>query len=203
MFGHEQDTWVHTTATSRNIKTDLSSHTYRPGAQQTDQQVATEAGWQHLRDDIQVGHQGRLQDDGDVGGVEELDRVGVILASVTGRLDGQVHSEALRSQTEQSMLTASFQPLHGHSPAGDSHAPLWPTTALRRTWTEGSQKDGLKNAPKPSTVQQSCFCQKKKKKKSPPHYICINVEYTEDPEGHIHELSPNSGSLWWWPLLCF
>lgn len=61
-----------------------SGRTYRPGAQQADQQVATEAGRQHLGDDIQVGYQGRLQDDGDVGRVEKLDGVGVVLASVPG-----------------------------------------------------------------------------------------------------------------------
>lgn len=120
-FGHKEDTWMHTTVSSyRALKSiSSSSHTYRPGAQQADQQVATEAGRQHLGDDIKVGHQGGLQDDGDVGGVEKLDRVGVVLASVTSRLDGQVHSEALRSQTKQSTLTASFQCLHRHSPAGN------------------------------------------------------------------------------------
>ena len=76
----------------------LGRRTYRPGAQQADQQVATEAGGQHLGDDVQVGHEGGLQDDGDVGRVEELDGVGVVLAPVPGRLDGQVDTEALRSQ---------------------------------------------------------------------------------------------------------
>lgn len=69
--------------------------TYRPGAQQVNQEVATEASGEHLRDDVQVGHKGRLEDDGNVGGVEELDGISVVLATVTGRLDGQVHPEAL------------------------------------------------------------------------------------------------------------
>lgn len=63
-----------------------------------------------MGDDIKVGHQGRLQDDGDVGRIEELDGVGVVLAAVAGRLDWQVHSEALRSQTEPN-------PLHCFIPA--------------------------------------------------------------------------------------
>lgn len=56
--------------------------TYRPRSQQIDQEVSTEASGEHLRDDVEVGDQGRLQDDGDVGGVEELDGVGVVLATV-------------------------------------------------------------------------------------------------------------------------
>ena len=69
--------------------------TYRPGAQQVNQEVATEASGEHLRDDVQVRHEGRLEDDRNVGGVEELDGISVVLATVTGRLDGQVHPEAL------------------------------------------------------------------------------------------------------------
>lgn len=69
--------------------------TYRPGSKQVNQEVSTETSRQHLRDDIEVGHKGRLQDDGNVGGVEELDGVSVVLATVAGRLDGQVDPEAL------------------------------------------------------------------------------------------------------------
>ena len=57
-------------------------YTYRPSTEQINQEIATEACGKHLGDDIQVGDQGRLQDDGDVGGVEELDGVGVVLATV-------------------------------------------------------------------------------------------------------------------------
>lgn len=49
----------------------------------------------YLRDDVEVGHQGTLQNDGNVGGVEQLDGVRRLLASVTSRLDGQVHTESL------------------------------------------------------------------------------------------------------------
>lgn len=57
--------------------------TYRPSAEQINQEIATESGGEHLGDDVQVGDQSGLQDDGDVGGVEELDGVGVLLPAVT------------------------------------------------------------------------------------------------------------------------
>lgn len=57
-------------------------HTYRPSTEQINQEIATEARGEHLGDNIQIGYQGRLQDDGDVGGVEELDGVSVVLATV-------------------------------------------------------------------------------------------------------------------------
>ena len=60
----------------------IQMYTYRPSTEQINQEIATEACGKHLGDDIQVGDQGRLQDDGDVGGVEELDGVGVVLATV-------------------------------------------------------------------------------------------------------------------------
>lgn len=75
--------------------------TYRPGSKQINQEVSTEASREHLRDDIEVGHKGRLQDDGNVRGVEELDGICVVLATVTGRLDGQIDSEALKRSTEK------------------------------------------------------------------------------------------------------
>ena len=49
----------------------------------------------YLRDDVEVGDERRLQDDGDVGRVEQLDGVAAVLAAVAGRLDRQVHAEAL------------------------------------------------------------------------------------------------------------
>lgn len=70
-------------------------YTYRPSAQQINQEVAAEACGKHLGDNVQVGDQSRLQDDWDVGGVEELDGIGVVLATVAGRLDGQINPESL------------------------------------------------------------------------------------------------------------
>merc|ERR1719348_331317 len=66
-----------------------------PCAQKIHKEVASELHRQHLRDHIQVGDEGALQDNRDVGGVEELDGVAGVLASVPSRLDGQVHPEAL------------------------------------------------------------------------------------------------------------
>lgn len=69
--------------------------TYRPRSEQINQEIPTEACGEHLGDDVQVGDQGRLQDDGNVGGVEELDGVGVVLTTVASWLDGQIHPESL------------------------------------------------------------------------------------------------------------
>lgn len=52
----------------------------------------------YLRDDVEVRDERGLQDDGDVGGVEQLDGVGGVLAAVPRWLDRQVHAEALRTQ---------------------------------------------------------------------------------------------------------
>lgn len=80
-------------------KNNLKAHkywcTYRPRSKQIHQEIPTKACRKHLGDDIQVGDQSRLQDDGNVGGVEKLDGVCVILATVASRFDGQIHSESL------------------------------------------------------------------------------------------------------------
>ena len=68
-----------------------------PHAEQVDEEVAGELDAHHLRDHVEVGHQRGLEDDRDVGGVEEFDGVATVLASVPGALDGQIHSESLRS----------------------------------------------------------------------------------------------------------
>ena len=70
-------------------------YTYRPSAKQINQEIATKPRGEHLGDNVQVGDQSRLQDDGYVGGVEELDGVGVVLSTVAGGLDGQIHPETL------------------------------------------------------------------------------------------------------------
>lgn len=57
-------------------------YTYRPSTEQINQKIATKSCGEHLGDNIQVGDQGGLQDDGDVRGVKELDGVCVVLASV-------------------------------------------------------------------------------------------------------------------------
>lgn len=72
-----------------------ASSNVAPDAEQVHQKVASEFDGQHLRNDVQIGDEGRLQDDGNVGRVKQLDGVGRILAAITGRLDGQVDTEAL------------------------------------------------------------------------------------------------------------
>ena len=49
----------------------------------------------YLGDDVQVGDKSRLENDWDVGSVEELDRVAAVLSTESGRFDGEVNSEAL------------------------------------------------------------------------------------------------------------
>ena len=66
-----------------------------PDAKQVDDEVAGELDAEHLRDHVEVGDEGTLQDDRDVAGVEQLDGVAAVLAAVTGRLDRQVDTEAL------------------------------------------------------------------------------------------------------------
>jgi hypothetical protein len=72
-----------------------------PHAQQIHEEIATKLHREHLGDHVEVGHEGGLQDDGDVARVEQLDGVGAVLAAVPGRLDGQVHAEALLSTTKE------------------------------------------------------------------------------------------------------
>lgn len=83
------------TVLCRMQKPQIWKRTYRPGSEQIDQEVPTKARGKHLGYDVQIGDQRRLQDDGNVGGVEELDGVGVVLATVAGGFDWQIHSESL------------------------------------------------------------------------------------------------------------
>ena len=67
-----------------------------PDAQEIDEEVAGELDGQHLRDDVEVGDEGGLEDDRDVGRVEQFDGVRGVLAAITGALDGQVDAETLK-----------------------------------------------------------------------------------------------------------
>uniref|UniRef100_A0A182F0P3 Uncharacterized protein n=1 Tax=Anopheles albimanus TaxID=7167 RepID=A0A182F0P3_ANOAL len=66
-----------------------------PHAEQVDEEVTVELDGQHLRNDVQVGYQGRLQNDRNIRGVEQLDRVAAVLATVAGRFDRQIDTESL------------------------------------------------------------------------------------------------------------
>ena len=58
-----------------------------PLADERDKEVTFELAVKHLTQEVQVWNKGSLEDDGDVGGVEQFDRVGRVLATVASRLD--------------------------------------------------------------------------------------------------------------------
>mmetsp|Transcript_18868 Transcript_18868/g.34041 ORF Transcript_18868/g.34041 Transcript_18868/m.34041 type:complete len:400 (-) Transcript_18868:397-1596(-) len=66
-----------------------------PLAQKTDQDIGRGTVVQELGDKVQVGDKGCLEDDGHVGSVEQLDRVGSILTTVLLVLDGKVDTPTL------------------------------------------------------------------------------------------------------------
>ena len=68
---------------------------FLPTAEQVDQEEATKSLVQKLREEIQVGDQGSLQNDGDVRGVEQLDGVGALLTTVFGVFDWEINTESL------------------------------------------------------------------------------------------------------------
>lgn len=68
---------------------------YLPAAKELHEEVGAVALVEQLRDEVQVGHQGRLQDDGHVACVEELNGVGVLLATRPPGSHRQVNSPPL------------------------------------------------------------------------------------------------------------
>lgn len=66
-----------------------------PNSEERDEEVTGESSGEHLRNDVQVGDERGLEDDWDVGSVEQLDGVGRVLAAVSDGLDWQIHSETL------------------------------------------------------------------------------------------------------------
>mmetsp|Transcript_81 Transcript_81/g.192 ORF Transcript_81/g.192 Transcript_81/m.192 type:complete len:411 (-) Transcript_81:116-1348(-) len=66
-----------------------------PFAQDAHQDVGGCAVVEELGDEVEVGDQGGLEDDGHVGGVEELDGVGALLSAVLLVLDGEDDAPAL------------------------------------------------------------------------------------------------------------
>ena len=51
---------------------------------------------EHLRDDVQIRHESRLENDGDVRSVEQFDRIAAVLTPVASWLDWKVHTESLQ-----------------------------------------------------------------------------------------------------------
>ncbi len=73
----------------------MNHETYLPNSQKSDEEVAREAGSEHLGDNEDVGCQRRLQHDGHVRGVEELDGVGTTLSAEPVALDRNFNPESL------------------------------------------------------------------------------------------------------------
>jgi len=65
-----------------------------PPSEKTDEEVARVTLVEKLGEEVDVRHESGLEDDGDVGGVEELDGVRALLAAVLLVLDGEVDTEA-------------------------------------------------------------------------------------------------------------
>ena len=74
-----------------------------PLSNEANEEVASELAMQDLREEVEVRYEGCLQDDGDIGGVEQLDRVWVGLSSDALILQMKLNSEAL-CQTEKLQL---------------------------------------------------------------------------------------------------
>ena len=66
-----------------------------PLAEEANEEIALKLAMQHLRYEVQVAYEGRLQDDGYVTSIEELDGVGETLASHTLAIELKLNSEAL------------------------------------------------------------------------------------------------------------
>lgn len=69
--------------------------THLPNTEKTDEEIAREAGGQHLGHDEHVGRECRLQHDGHVRGIEELDGVRSTLTTEPVRLDRNLDAETL------------------------------------------------------------------------------------------------------------
>mmetsp|Transcript_39306 Transcript_39306/g.83737 ORF Transcript_39306/g.83737 Transcript_39306/m.83737 type:complete len:223 (+) Transcript_39306:158-826(+) len=72
-----------------------------PLAQEIDEHVRLEAPIEQLREEVEVGHERRLQDDRDVRSVEELDRVRALLPAHLLILHAEIHTEALEVDNDE------------------------------------------------------------------------------------------------------
>lgn len=70
--------------------------TYLPNAEQLDEDVIGKAAKEHLREDEDVGSEGRLQHDRHIGGIEEFDGIGSTLPTEPVGLDRDLDTEALK-----------------------------------------------------------------------------------------------------------
>ena len=66
-----------------------------PLSNKADEEVSSELAMEDLRKEVEIRYEGCLQDDRDIGGVEQLDWVGVSLSSDALILQMKLNSEAL------------------------------------------------------------------------------------------------------------
>jgi hypothetical protein len=71
-----------------------------PLAQEANEEVALELAVKNLGEEVQVGDDSGLEDDGDVRGIEQLDGVRVRLASLALALELKFNAEALLDNKE-------------------------------------------------------------------------------------------------------
>lgn len=57
-----------------------------------------------MRNDIEIRDESTLEDDGYVGGIEELDGVGGVLTTITSTLDWQVNTEPLNTENTNTII---------------------------------------------------------------------------------------------------
>jgi len=67
--------------TSNGLGSTTSATNVLPNTKDADKEVSAVTSVQQLGEEVEVGYQGGLEDDGDVGGVEELNGVAVRLAA--------------------------------------------------------------------------------------------------------------------------
>ena len=74
----------------------MSGHIiFLPLSDEAHEEVAFELAMEYLWEEVQVGNESSLEDDWDVGGVEELDWERSGVASDTSRLQGELDTESL------------------------------------------------------------------------------------------------------------
>jgi hypothetical protein len=98
--------WIRSYLTEFSRRTDVvgqatnrhtSGHTFHilPLTKEVNQEVGLEPLVEQLGEEVEITDERRLQDDRNVRGVEQLDRVGSLVPSNLLTLDRQVHLEAL------------------------------------------------------------------------------------------------------------
>mmetsp|Transcript_10940 Transcript_10940/g.20936 ORF Transcript_10940/g.20936 Transcript_10940/m.20936 type:complete len:213 (+) Transcript_10940:557-1195(+) len=80
---------------NRDRLTTATTVLFLPLSEKLDKDVLRVSLVEQLGEEVKVGHQSSLENDRDVGGVEELDGVGSSVSTVTFVLDGEIDAETL------------------------------------------------------------------------------------------------------------